>query len=155
VSARTGTAAIAASAVAAVALVVAYAALGGASYEPAAVADPCAPRDWREPSGVAESIEQVALSAADGVACDLGASREELILALRSSGSLDDFADENDRTEDDVEDAVREGIIRAVDDAEAAGAIDGTLADVLRGAAERLPIGFVLDLIRGASGLLS
>jgi hypothetical protein len=155
VSTRGGKAAIVASAAAAVALVAAYAALGGVSYEPAAVADPCAARAWREPSGIAESVEQVALSAADGVACELGASREALILALRSGESLEEFADENDLTEDDVEDAVREGIVRAVDDAETADAIDDGLADVLRGAAERLPIGFVLDLIRGASGLLS
>ena len=154
-STRAGTAAIVASAVASVALVACYAALGGVSYEPAGVADPCAPREWREPSGIAESVEQLALSAADGVACSLGASREELILALRSSESLDAFAAENDLSEDEVEDAVREGVVRAVDDAEAADAIDGTLADVVRGAAERLPIGFVLDLIRGASGLIS
>lgn len=135
-------------------LVAVYLALGGGSYAPAAVADPCAPRDWREPSGIAESIEQVALSAADGVACELGASREELILALRSGDDLDAFADEHGISQDDVEDAVRGGIVRAVDDAEEAGAIGGTLAGVLRGAAERLPIGFLLDLIRGVSSFL-
>jgi hypothetical protein len=138
----------------AVGLVALYVALGGGSYAPAAVADPCAPREWREPSGAAECVEQVALSAADGVACELGASREELILALRSGDDLNAFADEHDLSEDDVEDAVRAGVVRAVDDAEDAGAIGGSLAGVLRGAAERLPISFVLDLIRGASSLL-
>jgi hypothetical protein len=139
---------------AAVGLVVVYLALGGASYEPASVADPCAVRDWREPSGVAESIEQVVLSTADGTACELGASREELILALRSGDSLSAFAREHGISEDEVEDAVRAGLVRAVDDAEQSDAIDGTVADLLRGAAERLPISLVLDLIRGASSLL-
>ena len=145
---------LALAAVLAVGLVALYLALGGGSYAPAAVADPCAPRDWREPSDAAESIEQVALSAADGVACELGASREELILALRSGDDLDAFADKHDISKDDVEDAVRAGIVRAVDDAEEAGAIGGSLAGVLRGAAERLPIGLVLDLIRGVSSFL-
>ena len=145
---------LALAAVLAVGLVALYLALGGGSYAPAAVADPCAPRDWREPSDAAESIEQVALSAADGVACELGASREELILALRSGDDLDAFAQKHGISEDDVEDAVRAGIVRAVDDAEEAGAIGGSLAGVLRGAAERLPIGLVLDLIRGVSSFL-
>jgi hypothetical protein len=145
---------LALAAVLAVGLVALYLALGGGSYAPAAVADPCAPRDWREPSDAAESIEQVALSAADGVACELGASREELILALRSGDDLDAFAEKHGISEDDVEDAVRAGIVRAVDDAEEAGAIGGSLAGVLRGAAERLPIGLVLDLIRGVSSFL-
>ena len=71
--------------VAAVALVVAYLALGGASYAPAKVADPCATRDWREPQGVEEVAEQIALSGLDGAACELDVSREEMVLALANS----------------------------------------------------------------------
>lgn len=136
------------------ALVAVYVALGGASYEPTPVADPCAPRAWRAPSGVAEGLEQVALSAADGAACSLGAGREELILALRDADSLRAFAHERRLSENEVEEAVRAGVVRAVDDAEAAGAIGGTTAALLRGAAERLPIGFVLELVRGTADLL-
>jgi hypothetical protein len=143
-----------AAAVVSIALVGLYAALGGASYEPAQVADPCAERDWRDPGGAAESIEQVVLSALDGAACALGASREELVLALRSTDTLDRFAADHGLDEDEVEDAVRDGLVRAVDEAEAADALGSTTASVLREAAERLPIGFVLDLIRGISGLL-
>jgi hypothetical protein len=143
-----------AAAVVSIALVGLYAALGGASYEPAQVADPCSKRDLRDPGGVAESIEQVVLSALDGAACALGASREELVLALRSTDTLDRFAAEHGFGEDEVEDAVRDALVGAVDDAEAAEALGSTTAGVLREAAERLPIGFVLDLIRGISGLL-
>ncbi|HEY7732483.1 MAG TPA: hypothetical protein VH950_16500 [Gaiellaceae bacterium] len=149
-----GAVSLAVAAAAAVGLVVVYLALGGASYEPAGVADPCASRAWREPSGTAESIEQVVLSTADGTACSLGASREELILALRSGDSLSAFAREHGISDDEVEEAVRAGLLRAVDDAEQADAIDAAVAGLLRGAAERLPISLVLDLIRGASSLL-
>jgi hypothetical protein len=143
-----------AAAVVSIALVGLYAALGGTSYEPAQVADPCAERDWRDPSGVAESVEQVVLSALDGAACALGGSREELVLALRSTDTLDRFAAEHGLDEDEVEDAVRDGLVRAVEEAEAADALGSTTASVLREAAGRLPIGFVLDLIRGISGLV-
>ena len=145
---------LAAAVVVSVALVAAYAALGGASYEPAPVADPCAARAWRNPTGVAESVEQVVLSALDGAACTLGASREELVLAMRSTDALDRFAEQKGVDEDAVEKAIRDGLGRAVDEAEQAGALGSTTSDVLRQAAERLPIGLVLDLIRGISGLL-
>jgi hypothetical protein len=131
-----------------------YAALGGASYEPARVADPCSSRAARESGGVTESLEQVLLSALDGAACKLGASREELVLAMRSANALDEFAREHGLDENEVEDAVRDGLLRAVDDAERAGRIGSTEAGVLRGAAERLPIGLVLELVRSLSRLL-
>ena len=60
--------AIAWSTAAVVALVLVYVALGGASYAPAKVADPCAPRDWRDPQGAQEVLQQVVLSALDGEA---------------------------------------------------------------------------------------
>jgi hypothetical protein len=103
---------------------------------------------------VADSVEQVVLSAADGAACELGASREELILALRGADELRELAREREISEDEVEDAVRAGIVRAVDDAEDAGVLEETWAGILRGAAERLPISLVLELLRGASSVV-
>lgn len=137
------------------ALVLAYAALGGGRYTPTPAADPCAPRTWRTPHGIQESLEQVALSTADGAACDLGVSREELVLALGSDADLDHFAEKHDLSRHEAETAIREGLVRAVDDGEAAGAIGSGAADALRGVAEHLPIGFVLAVLRGVSGLLS
>jgi hypothetical protein len=136
-------------------LVAVYLALGGASYHPAAVADPCAARAWRTPSGVGETLEQIALSTADGAACKLHVSREDLVLALAGGDDLARFARDHGVSQDDAEDAIRDGLVRAVDDAEEAGAIGGGLANGLRTVARHLPIGFVLDALRGASGLLS
>ena len=79
-------------AVLAFALVGGYVALGGTSFEPSPVADPCAPRPPRETEGTGERIEVVLLAAADGTACELGVSREELVLALRSVDDLDALA---------------------------------------------------------------
>lgn len=144
----------AAAAAASAGLIGAYAALGGTSYKPAPVADPCAHRPWRTPSGVAETLEQVALSTADGAACTLGVSREDLVLALAGRDDLSRFAAAHHVSQDRAERAIRDGLIRAVEDAKAAGAIDGGLAGTLETIARHLPIGFVMDVLQGASRLI-
>ena len=131
-----------------------YLALGGASYEPTPVADPCRMREWRHPSGVQAALEQVALSALDGAACDLGVSREELVLALKDDDSLDAFASKHGISHDDAEQAVRQGLVRSVDDAEEAGVLSGTVARLVRGAAERIPPGLLLSALERLQGLL-
>ena len=74
--------AIAYSTAAVLVLVGLYLALGGASYAPAKVADPCAARSWRSPQGFEAVAEQIVLSALDGAACQLHVSREDMVLAL-------------------------------------------------------------------------
>ena len=76
------------------------------------------------------------------------------MLALGSEADLDHFADEHGVSRGKAESAIRDGLVRAVDDAEQADAIGGATAGVLRGIATRLPIGFVLTVLRGASSLL-
>jgi hypothetical protein len=136
-----------------VGLVGVYLALGGASYEPAKAANPCAPRDWRNPGGFPEVAEQVVLSALDGAACKLHVSREDLVLALADSGSLDRFAREHGITNREAEELVRSGLLRAVDDAENAGAIGGTTAGLLRLLARNVPVDELLDLLQRLQGL--
>jgi hypothetical protein len=139
--------------VAAAALVGLYLALGGASYEPAAVADPCEMRDWREPSGFQEVVEQIALSGLDGAACELGVSREEMVLAFESRDSLEQFARDQGISDDELAALVREGIDRALDDAVAADALNSTLAALIRGAVERIPVERLLDFLDQLPGL--
>ena len=139
--------AIAVAAGVAVALVGVYLALGGASYAPAAVADPCAPREERNPEGFEQVAEQIVLSALDGVACELGVSREQVVLAFSSRASLERFAREHGKSNDDLESLARAGLTRALDDAERAKQIDPRLADLLRGLAARVPISQLLDLL--------
>jgi hypothetical protein len=43
------------------ALVGSYAALGGGSYEPSPVANPCTVREWRNPGDLQAVLEQVVL----------------------------------------------------------------------------------------------
>jgi AcrR family transcriptional regulator len=137
---------------ASVALVIAYLALGGASYAPAKVADPCETRDWREPEGVEEVAEQIALSGLDGAACELDVSREEMVLALANPDSRAQFAREHGISNERLEQLVRDGLLRAIDDAEQADALDPTLAGLLRGIVSNIPVDELLDLLEQLPG---
>jgi hypothetical protein len=136
------------------AVIVPYVALGGTSYEPTPVADPCVTREWRDPGGASEVLEQVVLSALDGAACDLGVSREELVLAFEDEDSLEAFAAEHGIARADAERSVHDGLLRAVDDAEEAGALSGLTLRLVRGAVERVPPHLVLDLLEQLRGLV-
>ena len=146
---------------AATALVALYLVLGGASYKPTPVADPCAHREWRDPHGVEESAQQFALSALDGAACKLGVSRETLAVALATPESRKEFAATYGIGDAEFEAAVRAGVVRGIDDAEAAGALSPLVATGLRAIAARLPVDEAAALIRdgrklfdGTGGLL-
>ena len=137
------------------AVLVPYLALGGASYEPTPVADPCATRDWRDPGGLQDVLEQVALSALDGAACELGVPREDLVLAIRSEESLDAFADEHGISRTDAERVVEDAVDRALADAEEADAISGFAAALVARALDAVPPWLLLDALEGLGGLLS
>jgi hypothetical protein len=152
---------VGAAVVAATALVVLYLALGGGSYEPTPVADPCAPREWRDPHGVEESAQQFALSALDGAACELGVTRETLAVALATPESRAEFARTHRIDDAEMEAAVRAGVKRGIDDAEAAGAVNPLVASGLRAIAAHLPVDEAVALIEdgrklfeGGGGLL-
>ena len=81
-------------------------------------------------------------------------TREELVLALRSTDELDQLAEKEGKSRDELEDALRNGLVRAVGQAEDEGLIGDTTAGALRFAAEHLPIGLLLDVLRRGSSIL-
>jgi hypothetical protein len=131
-----------------------YLAAGGSGYEPTPVADPCAPREWTSPEGVEETAQQFFLSSLDGAACELGVSRETLAAALATEEARAEFAAEQGIDAAELEAAVRAGVLRAIDDAESAGAISAPLAVGLREFAARLPVDEVLSLYQDAGAFL-
>jgi hypothetical protein len=136
---------IAGSLLASVALIVTFLVLGGSSYAPAQVRDPCKTRQWRAPEGVQQDVEQFSLSALDGAACELHVSRETLVLALGSAEGRERFAQDPR-----LQSAVRAGLLRAIDDAERAGALDPLVANGLRVLARQAPVDDVIALIEDA-----
>jgi hypothetical protein len=136
------------------AVVVPYAALGGGSYEPTPVADPCVKREWRHPGDLQAVLEQVALSALDGTACELGTSREELVLALRDEASLDAFAAEHHITRAHAENALHDGLERSVAEAKAAGALSGFVDSLIACTVATLPPWLILETLERLRGFL-
>jgi hypothetical protein len=136
------------------AVVVPYLALGGGRFEPTPVADPCQTRERPEAEGLAETLEAIGLAAVDGVACELGVSREELVLALRSEEALDDFSEEQGLDRDELEQAITDGLVRAVDQAEEAGDLPGLVAPFVRRAVESVPPWLILETLESIGGFL-
>jgi len=139
---------------AAVALVGIYLAAGGSSYTPAKTQDPCKHRPWRNPEGLQQIAEQFTLSALDGAACQLGVSRETLARALATPESRERFTDRYEISDAKLARAVRAGLLRAVDDAEEAGALSPLLAAPLRETLRNIPLDQAIELINNAESLL-
>jgi hypothetical protein len=133
-------------------LVGVYLALGGASYAPAKVANPCAQRELRNPHGLGEVAQQIVLSALDGAACKLGVTREDIVLAFASRKSLGTFAREHHISQHELEESLRAGLLRAIEDAENQGQLTQPVASLLSGLVRRIPIGGFLDLLEQLPG---
>jgi hypothetical protein len=128
-----------------VALVGAYVGLGGGDYEPARPPDPCTAERGDGAGGVTGTLERVGLNALAGAACDLGVSRERLLLAV--SGERPIGVDDERR-----EEAFRAGLREAVDEEERAGRLGGTQAFLVRAAIDALPVDAILDRLFGEGG---
>ena len=147
--------------VASLLLVGVYLAAGGASYEPLKSQNPCDPRPWRDPQGLQQIAEQFTLSALDGAACQLGVSRETLARALATEEARERFAKKYGIGDEKLAKAIRAGLIRAVDDAEEAGALSSFIALPMRGVLEHIPLEQAIELVKdgrklfeGAQGVL-
>ena len=144
-----------ASIVASLLLVGVYIAAGGLDNGPDKAADPCDARPWTDPQNVEEAAQQFALSAADGAACELGVSREELTRSIADEQARQEFLDENDISDAQLEDALRAGLNRAVDDAENAGALSPLAAIGIRAAIRVMPMSVMIDLLENADGIFN
>lgn len=139
--------------VSALALVGIYLAAGGSSYTPEQVRDPCEQRPWSNPQGLGELANQFTNSALDGAACQLGVSREELAQALATPQGREEFTERYGIDDAKLARAIRSGLVRAVDDAEAAGALSPLIAGPLRSTVEDIPLEQAIDLINNARSI--
>ncbi|HVD41233.1 MAG TPA: hypothetical protein VNC16_09560 [Solirubrobacterales bacterium] len=149
-----GKALILGSIVAALLLVGAYLAAGGSSYEPKQVQDPCKPRPWSDPQTLGQIANQFTISALDGAACQLGVTRETLALALTTLERRERFEERYGIDDEKLARAIRAGLVRAVDDAEEAGALSPLIAVPLRQAVQRIPLEQAIEIINDAQGFL-
>jgi hypothetical protein len=134
-------------------LVLAYLAAGGSDYAPAKTQDPCKPREWRNPEGLQEIAQQFSLSALDGAACKLGVSRETLARALATEESRQRFLDRYNIDDAELAQAIRAGLLRAISDAEEAGALSPLLAVPARQLVKSIPLDQAIELVKDARSL--
>jgi hypothetical protein len=140
--------------VSALALVGVYLAAGGSSYTPEQVQDPCKPRAWSDPQGLEELANQFTSSALDGAACQLGVSREALARALATPEARERFKERYRIDDEKLGEAIRAGLLRAVDDAEEAGALSPLVGAPLRATIEEIPLDQAIELINDARSIL-
>jgi predicted MFS family arabinose efflux permease len=106
------------------------------------LADPClAPADPYPGSGVDVAVQRLVLSGLNGAACELGISREELVLSLEPSAGIAGV--EWDRAT--IERALRSGVLGAIDDGEERDGLPDWLATGLSWAVERAPLSWFLE----------
>jgi len=119
---------------------------GAREYGTRTYVDPChAPANpYPQGKGIDGTLQRIALSAIDGGACKLGTSREELILSLEPSSG---FGGKVRWTRSTLEDALRAGLVQAIEDADRRNSIPGFVATGLKFVAERAPIDWVLGRI--------
>jgi hypothetical protein len=138
------------------ALVGVYLAAGGASYTPEKSRNPCEPRPWQENSGGLEGLaEEFTLSALDGAACQLGVTREQLARALATKENRERFSKRFHIDDEKLSKAIRAGLLRAIDDAEEHGRLNGIIATPLRATVEHIPLEEGIELVQDAKKFLS
>ena len=125
---------------------------GGLDYKPAALANPCRPQPWRDTHGLTDVENRVALSALAGAACTLHVSREDLVLAFASDSRLARFRRAHHLSDQRLGTAAKAGLMRAIDDAERAGRLNGLEATAIRFAAQQVPASQVTGLVRRLLG---
>ena len=149
-----GTVLIVGAIVASLVLVGVYLAAGGSSYEPEKVQNPCQPREWSDPQNLGQIANQFTISALDGAACQLGVSRETLARALATPEARERFEERYEIDDEKLAKAIRAGLVRAVDDAEEAGALSPLIAVPLREAVQQIPLEQAIEIINNAQGFL-
>ena len=75
------------------------------------------------------------------------------MLALANPDSREQFVREHHISNGELESLVRNGLKRSIDDAQNAGALNATLAGILRGVVGNLPIDELLNLLQRLRGL--
>jgi hypothetical protein len=147
---RRGLLLLAVALVASIALVSASIARGGLDRGRTQLANPCRPRPPLPATGTSGTIERIVLNGLDGAACHLRLSRERLVVGLASDDGRRRIFGSGRASDQRVEEAVRSGLRRAIDDAARRGEIDGLDLRLLRAATDHLPIA---ELMRGIQAI--
>jgi hypothetical protein len=107
--------------------IVAELAAGALDFGETRIADPCTTEAEFEGGGIDGAIQRFALSAISGAACELGASREELVLSFVPSANASDVRWDKDT----INRALRAGVEQAAEDTAGEGLVGAALEVLL------------------------
>jgi MFS family permease len=91
--------------------------------------------------GIDPALQRIALSAINGAACELGTTRERLVLSLDRNAPYHDVTWDRPM----MEKALRAGADRAIKDADDRDSLPGWVAWLLRRAVQHAPAGWLVD----------
>jgi hypothetical protein len=135
---------------AATALVAVELARGGLGFGGLALEDPCTTRSFGSGQGLDAAVQRIAMSGIYGGACELGTTREELVLSFVPAAGEQKIR--WDRVT--IERAVRAGLLRAIAVADERGDLGATEAGLLRVVVERAPLDWLVEGGSAVRGLL-
>ena len=118
---------------------------GALGYGSGKLANPCVERTFSG-GGFDAAVQRIVLDGLDGAACRLGTSREQLVLSLGTGAGYP----ASHWSRQQIDTALRAGLLAAVDRSEARGDLPPLVAPLLRRAVETVPID---KLVRGAISL--
>jgi hypothetical protein len=138
---RLGHLAIAAALAAVAILIVVEIQRGAFSDGALAVPDPCDRAVEVETGGLDGTAQRVGLRGIDIAACELGTTREQLLIS--AAGSLQDSRELPPGTED----ALRHGLEQAIDEEEDAGRLNAVAAFLLSQTVQNAPVDWVVRVV--------
>jgi hypothetical protein len=109
-------------------LIVAELAMGALDFGETRIANPCTTEADFEGGGVDGAIQRFALSAISGASCELGTSREELVLSFVPSANASDVRWDKET----INRALRAGVEQAAEDTAGDGVLGSLLAGLLK-----------------------
>jgi hypothetical protein len=122
---------------------------GAADAGALAVRNPCAARPAFPGEGFDAVLQRIVLDGLDGAACELGTTREELVLSLSPTSGVEPIPWDDET----IEAAVRAGLLEAIGDAEERGSLNALVAFALRQLVQRAPVQWLVDGGQGIAGL--
>jgi hypothetical protein len=145
---RAGHLAIAAALAALAVLIVVEIQRGAFAEGALTVPDPCDRPVNVATGGLDGATQRVGLRAIDLAACELGTTREELLLSVATS------LQESRDLPPGSEDAIRDGLERAIGEEEEAGRLNSVAAFLLAEAAQRAPVDWVIRAVEEIGPIL-
>ncbi len=102
-------------------------AMGALDFGETRIANPCTTEADFEGGGIDGAVQRFALSAISGAACELGTSREELVLSFVPSANASDVRWDKET----INRALRAGVERAAEDTAGKGVLGSLLGGLL------------------------